>query len=955
MPQLRCPKCGTPLVLSGSSTGVTACPKCQTRLRVTAPGEKLAPPPPRIPASTVAGAGRGKPGWLDSPWLYVGSGSLGLVFASLILLTWAFLRTGETNPGPDDSPPSQTVAQVEKKSDPNPPFVPPRKGSSEKDGSASKDGTPRTDGASPASLHKDGSDPKAAKPELVKISGKTPTLTGEQVYRKLLKSCAWIVVFDTKGRLAWTGSGSVIDITDRLVITNQHVANSECAKIGVVFPIYQEGKLVTERDYYFKEVGKGNYIPARLVKEDRKRDLAVIQLDRLPERVAALRLSARSVSPGQQIHLVGGAPRGTAGEWVNTQGSVRQVCFKRWKYEDKFPHEAQVIESQLPSNPGDSGGPVVDNRCILVGVHAMGGGGLLTNAHIDISSVKDFLQEVFRGLGKQWKEPEDDPEMVVDEADLKKLTQALREGDAKGRKKAALLLADLGPAARKAIPELLALLRNAQESAEVRAAAERALGEAGTPEKGHVPLLIEALGDTLAPEGRARIYAADALGRLGRDARKAMPALIKALEATESDVRRSAATALGKIGIYERDEAFIALLRGAKDREREVRVASGHGLLNLGRPDRKDAPILVALLADRAGPREGRVYAAWGLGQLGEAHVPALADALSNDTDSGVLVVALEMVGGLKVKSKEVGAGLARCVTHSQPRVRLQAAFALGQIGFDGTTLPAILKAFNSPDAQCRTVARKVLPALTTFTPDPPQLGLTKENVGELKGLLGSADASPRQAAAYMLGTLRTEAAAAVPELRTALLREQKAKTIERSVTKLELLAALAEVGPAAQAALPELLQVMDEDYGSVSSLLRGSAALAVVAVAPDDKDACARAYTTLARSLEIPEVLRKNLIVNTIHERAKRALTRGGTDAAQALRRAYTTSFVDQSGQNRDKHYARCTTLQVLTRIGRKGQDPRVFQFLKWVVRNPDYDDVRQAAREASAAVYPR
>ena len=72
---------------------------------------------------------------------------------------------------------------------------------------------------------------------------------------------------------------------------------------------------------------------------------------------------------------------------------------------------------------------------------------------------------------------------------LEKLLQALREGGDRKRREAAEWVTKLGPAAKRTIPELLTLLRDPRSSREIRAAADRALGEIGTPEKVHVPLL----------------------------------------------------------------------------------------------------------------------------------------------------------------------------------------------------------------------------------------------------------------------------------------------------------------------------------------------------------------------------------------------------------------------------------------------------------------------------------
>jgi len=48
-------------------------------------------------------------------------------------------------------------------------------------------------------------------------------MTSDELYNEMLKSIVWILATD--GKDSWSGSGSLIDRDERLVITNEHVAN----------------------------------------------------------------------------------------------------------------------------------------------------------------------------------------------------------------------------------------------------------------------------------------------------------------------------------------------------------------------------------------------------------------------------------------------------------------------------------------------------------------------------------------------------------------------------------------------------------------------------------------------------------------------------------------------------------------------------------------------------------
>src|SRR5689334_20279867 len=76
--------------------------------------------------------------------------------------------------------------------------------------------------------------------------------SGGGVYHRVLKSVVWIVIAEDAGggrmRVA-SGSGSVISVPDRLVLTNYHVVR-DAATAKVMFPIFKKGELVPEKEHY---------------------------------------------------------------------------------------------------------------------------------------------------------------------------------------------------------------------------------------------------------------------------------------------------------------------------------------------------------------------------------------------------------------------------------------------------------------------------------------------------------------------------------------------------------------------------------------------------------------------------------------------------------------------------------------------------------------------------------
>src|SRR4029078_12751795 len=97
---------------------------------------------------------------------------------------------------------------------------------------------------------------------------------------------------------------------------------------------------------------------------------------------------------GQRVHSVGN-PGASGALWVYAPGVVRTFYHKKWlskSEEGEAPseHEADVIETQSPTNHGDSGGPLVNDRGELVGVTQGGKRDELGSVRqcIDVSEVK---------------------------------------------------------------------------------------------------------------------------------------------------------------------------------------------------------------------------------------------------------------------------------------------------------------------------------------------------------------------------------------------------------------------------------------------------------------------------------------------------------------------------------------------------------------------------------------
>jgi len=225
----------------------------------------------------------------------------------------------------------------------------------------------------------------------------------ENVYKKGLKSTAWIVqeVGRTGTRVSLrTGSGAVIDVQKRLVLTNYHVVGDQ-KEAMILFPMFDKGTLIPERDRYMDLIRTGKGIKAKVLFAEQSKDLAVIQLESLPPGTPTVRLAKDSPSPGDRVHSIG-SPGISAGLFNYTDGSVkivvhRDIRAKRGPGEPDLLVSAKMIETSSGTNKGDSGGPLLNDKCELVGVtqgYVVGGDDARpVSLFIDVSEVKNLLKE----------------------------------------------------------------------------------------------------------------------------------------------------------------------------------------------------------------------------------------------------------------------------------------------------------------------------------------------------------------------------------------------------------------------------------------------------------------------------------------------------------------------------------------------------------------------------------
>lgn len=199
-----------------------------------------------------------------------------------------------------------------------------------------------------------------------------------------------------------SGSGVFVGHEPPLILTNHHVVEDEGRipdTVEILLPLatrdeeYRRHHIV-ERTRYFDDAGRPLHTAlGHVIDSDATRDLALIQLGEMPDEAAFVGLASEPVQPGDRVHSIGN-PGASGALWVYSPGQVRQIYKKEIRYKGGQVVNARIIETTAPINPGDSGGPVVDDEIELVGlVSGHNINARLVSYCIELEEIRSFLAD----------------------------------------------------------------------------------------------------------------------------------------------------------------------------------------------------------------------------------------------------------------------------------------------------------------------------------------------------------------------------------------------------------------------------------------------------------------------------------------------------------------------------------------------------------------------------------
>lgn len=443
------------------------------------------------------------------------------------------------------------------------------------------------------------------------------------------------------------------------------------------------------------------------------------------------------------------------------------------------------------------------------------------------------------------------------------LVTEMKEGHEEVRNLACDALAEMGPEARAAVPELLAGLRDrtwpgrggtarallhiaptdpivvtevlkalGDSPARVREDVAFALGNVTPPATWAVPKLAELIKDK---DWSVAYAAADSLEQLGPDAAAAVPALIGLLRASDESVRSAAIRALGKIGPEAKPAvATLVVLLGSADEGDRVRASAA--LRHLAGVADAAIPALVRAMNDELpGVRLNAVFTLGRLGYKQSAALPAFTPPLKPELQSVRTAFALGAAASKDPGRREATLKLMEMMDDPDKLIRALVTDEAENAGAAG--IPTLIEALSSPDRKLRRQAARVFLLISREKPVNQSLaaesavraltGAMRDPEPEIRGTIGGALAmfhSPiavpalLEAARDKAWDIRANAAWALgevhgdPQVRriaiqalVELLKDDN-RLVRRFAAK-----GLGQFGPAASDAVPLLIERLDD------------------------------------------------------------------------------------------------------------------------------------------------
>jgi HEAT repeat protein len=256
---------------------------------------------------------------------------------------------------------------------------------------------------------------------------------------------------------------------------------------------------------------------------------------------------------------------------------------------------------------------------------------------------------------------------------------------------ACVVLRDIGPAAKAAVPALAEKLTDPRP--DIRREAVLALGAMNQAAAAVIPQIVATLGDE-----NTRNAATFVLGQLGMIPADAEPTIRANAKSDDKFLSTVSLWALARVHPEDKDlrrQATELIVERLKDNDPFVRVAAARALAALPPAPAITLPIWRKAMKDANSATINQALDA--LAELGAPAVPTLVNVLENHEDLSVYVVYT--LGQMGPAAASATAALARLVADQDANLASEAAIALSKIGPAASgAVPALCAALDRPD-----------------------------------------------------------------------------------------------------------------------------------------------------------------------------------------------------------------------------------------------------------------
>ena len=234
----------------------------------------------------------------------------------------------------------------------------------------------------------------AQRGELVKQQKKSESdrRWAENTYASAVPSTVWFCSpIPNHPEARCTGSGFLLDSKRKWVLTNFHVVEG-VSEVQVFFPrTNARGEVIVAKDEYLRE----QPILGRVVRTDPHLDLAIIELEEIPDGIKPLPLATSSPHPGQEVITLGNTGAVEGSLWVFSQGHVKAIE-PDWSHDfpdgQRVRFQAVVIDNSIGG--GDSGGPVLNSAGHVVAlVQSVRTAPPIISRCISVEEIRHFFRE----------------------------------------------------------------------------------------------------------------------------------------------------------------------------------------------------------------------------------------------------------------------------------------------------------------------------------------------------------------------------------------------------------------------------------------------------------------------------------------------------------------------------------------------------------------------------------